>query len=86
MSIKLNEINKNGIRMHNGSKFQSNTMIRILRNKLFCRYMVSGEAVSPHMKELQIVDKELFEQAQYILDQRSKKNDDKRQIAMTTKS
>ncbi len=30
--------------------------------------------------------KELFEQAQYILDQRAKKNDDDRQIAMTTKS
>ena len=39
-----------------------------------------------HMKELQIVDKELFEQAQYILDQRSRKNDEERQIAMTTKS
>ncbi len=38
------------------------------------------------MRELQIVDKELFEQAQYILDQRAKKNDDERRIAMTTKS
>lgn len=79
-------LNKNGVMTHSGSKFQSNTVIRILRNKLFCGYMVSGEAVSPHMKELQIVDKELFEQAQYILDQRSKKNDEERQIAMTTKS
>lgn len=79
-------LNENGIRTHNGSKFQSNTIIRILRNKLFCGYIVSGEAVSPHMKELQIVSKELFEQAQYILDQRQRKNDDGRQIAMTTKS
>ena len=79
-------LNNNGVRTHNGSKFQSNTIIRILRNKLFCGYIVSGEAVSPHMRELQIVDKELFEQAQYILDQRAKKNDDERRIAMTTKS
>lgn len=79
-------LNNNGIRTHSGAKFQSNTIIRIIRNKLFCGYMVSGEIISPHMKELQIVDKDLFEQAQYILDQRKKKNDEDRQIAMTTKS
>ena len=79
-------LNNNGVRTHSGAKFQSNTIIRILRNKLFCGYIVSGEVVSPHMKELQIVDKELFEQAQYILDQRSSLNEDKRQIALTTKS
>lgn len=79
-------LNKLGIKTHNGAKFQSNTIIRILRNKLYCGYIVSGEAISPHMQELQIVSKELFEQAQYILDQRAEKNDDKRQLAMTTKS
>ncbi len=79
-------LNENGVRTHNGSKFQSNTIIRILRNKLFCGYIVSGETVSPHMKELQIVSGELFEQAQFILDQRQRQNDDERQIAMTTKS
>lgn len=61
-------LNKLGIKTHNGAKFQSNTIIRILRNKLYCGYIVSGEAISPHMQELQIVSKELFEQAQYILD------------------
>lgn len=79
-------LNNNGVRTHGGAKFQSTTIIRILRNKLFCGYIVSGEAVSPHMQKLQIVSKELFEQAQYILDQRAKKNDDERRIAMTTKS
>ncbi len=81
-----NYLNKNGVTTHNGAKFQSNTIIRILRNKLYCGYIVQGEAVSPQMRELQIVDKEVFEQAQYILDQRSERNDEKRQIAMTTKS
>ena len=79
-------LNKEGIRTHNGAKFQSNTIIRILRNKLCCGEIESGGVISPRMKELQIVDKELFEQAQYILDQRAEKNNDKRQIAMTTKS
>ena len=79
-------LNKNGLRTHNGAKFQSTTIIRILCNKLFCGYIVSGEAVSPHMQELQIVSKELFEQAQHILDQRAKKKDEERKIALTTKS
>ena len=79
-------LNKNGVRTHNGAKFQSITIIRILRNKLYCGYIVSGETVSPHMKELQIVDKEMFEQAQYILDQRATENEENRQIVMTTKS
>ncbi len=79
-------LNNNGVRTHNGSKFQSNTIIRILRNKLFCGYIVSGEVVSPQMKELQIVDKTIFEQAQMILDERADLNNEKRKIAMTTKS
>lgn len=79
-------MNENGVRTHSGAKFQCNTIIRILRNKLTCGYMVSGETVSPHMRELQIIDEKLFERAQFILDQRAKRNDDERQIAMSTKS
>lgn len=79
-------LNEKGVRTHNGAKFQCNTIIRILRNKLTCGYMVSGEMVSPHMKELQIVEEKLFEKAQFILDQRAKKNDEDRQIALSTKS
>lgn len=79
-------LNKNGIRTHNGAKFQSISIIRILRNKLYCGYIVSGEVVSPHMQELQIIEKDMFERAQYILDQRVSSNNDNRQIALTTKS
>lgn len=79
-------LNENGVRTHSGSKFQCNTINRILRNKMFCGYIVSGEVVSPHMKELQIIDSETFTQAQYILNERAKKNSDERQIALTTKS
>ncbi|WP_164174636.1 recombinase family protein [Ruminococcus flavefaciens] len=48
--------------------------------------MVSGDTVSPHMKELQIIDEKMFERAQYILEQRAMKNSDERQIALSTKS
>lgn len=81
-----NYLNKLGVKTHNGSKFQCNTIIRILRNKLYCGYMVSGETVSPQLKDLQIIDEKLFVQAQQILDEREKKNDENRKIAYQTKS
>lgn len=79
-------LNSHGIRTHSGAKFQCNTIIRILRNRLTCGYMVSGETVSPPMKELQIVDETLFEKAQFILDQRMRKNNDKRKITLKNQS
>ena len=79
-------LNKQGVKTHNDSKFQCNTVLRILRNKLYCGYMVSGETVSPQLKELQIIDEMMFEQAQHILDEREKKNDENRKIAYQTKS
>lgn len=79
-------LNSHGIRTHSGAKFQCNTIIRILRNRLTCGYMVSGETVSPHMKELQIVDEMLFEKAQFILDQRMRNNNDKRKITLKNQS
>ena len=79
-------LNENEVRTHSGAKFQCNTIIRILRNKLTCGYMVSGDTVSPHMKELQIIDEKMFERAQYILEQRAMKNSDERKIALSTKS
>lgn len=78
-------LNEHGVRTHSGARFQCNTITRILRNKLTCGYIVSGETVSPHMRELQIVDEKLFNRAQFILDQRVKKKDEERQVAMSTK-
>lgn len=81
-----NYLNKQGVKTHNDSKFQCNTVLRILRNKLYCGYMVSGETISPQLKDLQIIDEKLFEQAQFILNEREKKNDENRKIAYQTKS
>ena len=81
-----NYLNQQGLKTHNDSKFQCNTIIRILRNRLYCGYMVSGETVSPQLKDLQIIDERLFQQAQFILDEREKKNDENRKIAYQTKS
>lgn len=79
-------LNNNGVRTHNGSRFTSNNINRILRNKLLCGYVVSGETVSPKMKDLQIIDELTFERAQVILEQRMVKNEETREIARKTKT
>lgn len=57
----------------------------ILKNKLYCGYMISGGVESPYIERLHIIDENIFEQAQFILKQRSSKNEKKQQIARTTK-
>lgn len=78
-------INKMGIRTHNNSKFTSTTIIRILKNRLYCGYFVSGDTVSQKIEELVIIDENKFDAVQVILEQRSKKNEEKHNMAMTTK-
>lgn len=78
-------LNSHGIRTHNNSKFQCNTVNRILKNRLYCGYLVSGGVESPYIERLHIIDENIFDQAQYILKQRSSKNEEKQQIARTTK-
>lgn len=50
-SYRLAEyVNSLGVRTHNGSKFTSTTIIRILKTRLYCGYYVSGETVSPKIE------------------------------------
>lgn len=78
-------LNDAKVKTHKGSNFQSNTILRILRNKIYTGYLVSGDAVSPYIPELHIIDNEEYESVQFILNQRSRKDEEKRQIAMNTK-
>ena len=79
-------LNDNGIRTHSGAKFQAETVIRILRNKMNLGYGRNSDQELPHLPHLQIIDQHTFEQAQEILDQRSRSFEDKRTIARQTKS
>ena len=79
-------LNDNGVRTHSGAKFQSESVIRILRNKMNLGYARNTDTELPHLPHLQIVDQQTFEQVQKILDQRSKTFEDKRTIARQTKS
>lgn len=78
-------LNRRGLRTHNGSKFQCNSILRILRNRLYCGYIVSGAATSQALQELKIIEQETFDKAQHILNQRAEKDANKRKIAFTTK-
>jgi DNA invertase Pin-like site-specific DNA recombinase len=78
-------LNSMEIKTHNGSGFQSNTINRILKNRMYCGYYTSGDIISPHIPHLQIIDEGIFDQAQTIIKQRSAKNDEKTQIARNTK-
>jgi len=78
-------LNDKGIKTHNGSILQSNSVNRILKNQTYCGHYVSGDILSPHVPRLQIIDEHTFSLAQKILEQRSTKNDEKTQIARTTK-
>lgn len=52
---------------------------------MYCGYIVSGGVESPYIERLHIIDENIFDQAQFILKQRSSKNEEKQQIARTTK-
>lgn len=83
--ILAEHLNSMGVKTHNGSKFTPTTVIRILRNKLLCGYYVAGDTISPKIEELAILDENTFDALQYVLNQRSEKNDEKMHIAKMTK-
>lgn len=78
-------LNQLGIKTHNGADFQSNSVNRILKNRLYCGYFVSKETVSPKQEHLVIIDENIFDMAQDIIEQRKNRNDKKSHVAMRTK-
>lgn len=78
-------INEKGYRTHNGAKFQSNTVNRILKNYVYAGYFLRNGKLSPHIPQLQIVDKQLIDQAQIILKSRSNNMNERNNIAYTTR-
>lgn len=79
-------INDQNIRTHKGSKFQAVTINRILQNPIYCGYFVKGDAVSPRLEHLQIVEDEVFIRAHEILEARSYKSQERNNIARFTKA
>lgn len=78
-------VNALGVRTHNGKKFTATSILRILRNKEYCGYLISGGIVSEKIPELVIWDENEFDLVNDILNQRSIKYEEKQNIARTTK-
>lgn len=77
-TYKLAElINKMGITTHTGSKFHCNTVNRILRNPIYCGYYYKAGTLSPRISNLQIIEDDVFNEAQRILDSRAYKKREK---------
>jgi hypothetical protein len=65
-------INNQGIRTHNGCKWQCNTVLRILRNPIYTGYFITKTAQSGFKPEIKIIEPEMFNQAAVILGERAK--------------
>ena len=57
------ELNARGLRTHNGTRFQANTIRRILLDPEYMGYLITAEAMSPHLPDLEIIDEETKTQA-----------------------
>ena len=80
-----NLINEQGYKTHNGAKFQSNTINRILRNEVYTGHYVRGGKRSDLIENIQIIGEDVFAQAQKILEARNVVNARKSSIAYTTR-
>ena len=78
-------LNERGYTTHKNSPFQSNTILRMLKNQIYRGFLERGDAKSERIEALQIISDADFFKAQHILNQRANKSDEKRRIAMTNK-
>lgn len=79
-------INEMGYRTHRGAKFQSNTINRILRNRIYTgRYERQG-VISPLLNSLKIIEDNEYEEAQRISNLRCEKRIQRNNLALTTRS
>lgn len=83
IAVMLNDM---GLTTHKGAKFQSNTINRILHNRIYCGYFVSKDVVSPKQDYLAIVSEDDWNAVQEILRQRKNRNNIKNNITMNTRS
>ena len=58
------------LRTHSGAQFSSNHILRILRHEGYTGYIITQNARSEYIPELQIIEPELFRQANKIIAQR----------------
>lgn len=79
-------LNNRGLRTLAGAKFQSSNILRIIRHEGYTGYIITKNARSEYISELQIIDQETFEKANDIISRRSAKTAQDRRIAHTSQN
>ena len=79
-------LNSRGLRTRAGAKFQSSNILRIIRHEGYTGYIITKNARSEYIPELQIIDQETFEKANDIISRRSAKTAQDRRIAHTSQN
>lgn len=74
-------LNCRGLRTHSGAKFTSNHILRIIRHEGYTGYIITRSVRSQHIPELQIIDLELFKEANKMADLRCSANAEARKVA-----
>ena len=69
----------------NGESQKTSARVKTRLNQMTLDGKFTGGVESPYIERLHIIDENIFDQAQFILKQRSSKNEEKQQIARTTK-
>lgn len=79
------EMNRRGIKTHNGARFQPNSINRILKNKIYLGIFERGGKQSPVNEAIRIITEKEYDEAQRIIFQRTKEMARKSSIAYTTR-
>lgn len=79
-------LNNRGLRTRAGAKFQSSNILRIIRHEGYTGYIITKNARSEYIPELQIIDQETFGKANDIISRRSAKTAQDRRIAHTSQN
>lgn len=74
-------LNCRGLRTHSGAKFTSNHILRIIRHEGYTGYIITRSVRSQHIPELQIIDSELFQEANKMVNLRCRANAEARKVA-----
>lgn len=74
-------LNCRGLRTHSGAKFTSNHILRIIRHEGYTGYIITKSVRSQRIPELQIIDLELFKEANKMADLRCSANAEARKVA-----
>ena len=76
-------LNNRGLRTRAGAKFQASNILRIIRHEGYTGYIITKNARSEYIPELQIIDKDTFDRANDIISRRSTKIKQEKKISHT---